>query len=859
MAISDKVVITGTAGGEAGLTNVGTNANNTWPTSGNPTYATTGLLQQGTDGGGMSALNITTAANRGTLTPWSVSDPKPTLMTGPSFLRMPAAHVNAAFTLLSDAMSTALNSTAASAPGGGATAEEEFEGGYLFTCWFRIYTDPSAIQHTAEPTITPPHNPGVMAFHDVQTSGGSSFGQFRGNFYNLAGFRPSVYVSNGNYTSQTEDVLPISGGGGSSLPLGHLNVNEWYPIQVWVKRATGAAATDGEIRWYCGGALVMRTTGITTWWATNAWRLQYFAGMLAGYTTARTGIQFDFGCPIKFQAVPEADLPTAIITNWQRNSELSLDLRRHWPVMCPVHPVKITTVTGTPTAPTFGRTLNISGVYPGMCELPLGGDANEEAMVEFPAVYDGTNATPFGDEGWTYISLDTVNPQGSRVAWRVRNAADNANLIECVFDDSGTGTFSINGTQVLSGRTRLPAHTRWQLVLALHQSGGQARVAIAEISTATFTVRALEWFDATTTYAGGAIGKPQASVRNVNAATGRIGACSVFASNSWVLGDSFSGDAMAVNTYAISGVNQGTKTFTVATMQSGSAKSRKPVPGDSIKVTGSTGNDGWYTVASASDTTIVVVEAIPSATANGSVDLTAPALASLANRLGQMIPCRDGASAIAPHYLRNHPLLTSPLRGFHGLFVLARSGQSLSQFITNVLPSCELSPPVKALMMCFDVNDTSNTTTPAAMIAQAKALAENKKLIADWIALRGGLLIHSAAFNGENVSGVMSGWSARFRRVTMAQSYQIFRDLVKADRKLDGHVVLLEPDSFLASGALRMTGDGLHPDNGSAQDYVTGMFLSYEALVTLPGFSSVGAILSTAGRRRGAIGSAIGT
>ena len=852
MTITSDILITGTAGGEAGMVNVGVNTNNTWPTSGNPTYATTGLLQQTGDGQG--AVNIPTAANRGTLTAWSVGDPKPSFATGPSFLRMPAAHTNIAFTLLTDAMATAINSTATD---GASQAEIDFENGRLFTCGLRIYTNPSTIQHTAEPTITPPHNPGVTYFHDVQTSVGGSFGQVRGNFYNLAGFRPSVLVSNGNYTSQTEDVLPISGGGGSSLPLGHLNVNEWVPFQVWVRRATGAAATDGEIRWYVGGALVMRTTGVTTWWATNSWRLQYFAGMLSGYL-ARTGVQIDFCCPMKLQVVPEADLPSAIITNWQRNTELSLDLRRHWPVMAPVHPVKITTVTGTPTAPSFGRVLNTGGVNPGMCELPLGGDANEEQMVEFPAVFDGTNASPFGDEGWTYVSLDTMNPQGSRVAWRVRNAADDANLIECVFDDSGTGSFSINGTEVLSGRTRLPAHTRWQPVIALHQNGGQARVALAEISTATFTVRALEWFNATTTYAGGAIGKPQASVRNVNAATGRVGACSVFASNSWVAGDSYSGDAMAVNTYAVSGVNQGTKTATVATMQSGSAKSRKPVPGDSVQWTGSTGNDGWYTVAAASDTTIQFVEAIPSATANGVINISAPALISTANRLMQTLPNRDAASAIAPHYLRNHPLLSSPLSRWHCLFNLARSGQSLAQLITSVLPSCDLSPPMKVLMMCFDVNDSSNTTTPAAMLAQAKALADNKKLFADWIAARGGLLIHAASFNGENAGAVLNGWAARFRRVTPGQTYEIFRDLVRADRALDGHVVLLDPSKFLASGILRMTGDGLHPDNSSAQDYVTGMFLAYEALMSLPGFSAVGAILSSSGRRRGAVGSAIG-
>ena len=845
----NKVLITGTAGGEAGMFNVGNSADNTWATSGNPTFATTGLKQQNGDDGGTSAINITVAANRGTLTPWSPSDPKPAGMTGPSFVRMPAAHTNIAFTLMSDAISTAMNSTATD---GASQAEQDFEAGYLFTAWLRLFCEPSTIQHTAEPTITPPHNPGEQAIHDVQTSAGGSFGQLRTDIRNLAGFRPAFTIANGNYVSQGQDVLPISGGGGSSLPLGHISANEWLPVQVWIRRATGPAANDGEIRWYVGGALVMRTTGVGVWYASNSWRMQYFAGLFAGYAAARTGVQLDFGCPLKLQVVSEADLPTAIISNWQRNTELKLDLRRHWPVMAPVHPIKVTTVSGSPTAPTFGRVVNTGGVNPGVCELPLGGPANAEQMVEFPAVWDGVTANPFGEDGWVYISLDTCNPQGSRVAWRVRNAADSANLLECVLDDSGTGSFEVNGVQILSGRTRLPAHTRWQPVLALHQSSGEARVALAEISTPTFTVRSLEWFDAATTYVGGAIGKPQASVRNLNGATGRVGGCSVMAENSWVLGDSFSGDSMLVNSYAISGINQGTKTATVASMQSGSAKSRKPVPGDQVPITGSTGNNGWYTVVAASDTTIQFAEALPSATADGVVEISAPGLVSNANRLAQTIPSRDAASAIAPHYIRAHPLLTGPFRGFHCLFNLARSGQSLSQLITTVLPGCAKSPPMKALAMCFDVNDTTNTTTRSAMFAQAAALAANKKLLADWIAARGGLLIHAASYNGENGAGILGGWAAQWRRVTMAQTYEIFRNLVLNDRTLDGHVVLVDPSKYLAAGSLRMSGDTLHPDNSSALEFVTGIFLGYEALSLLPGFYPDGSMVVPA--RNGGFG-----
>jgi len=65
----------------------------------------------------------------------------------------------------------------------------------------------------------------------------------------------------------------------------------------------------------------------------------------------------------------------------------------------------------------------------------------------------------------------------------------------------------------------------------------------------------------------------------------------------------------------ITGVNQGTKTFTVAGDQTAAFP-----PGSPLGIAGSTGNDGAYTVVSATfaaATDIVTVEAIPDGTADG--------------------------------------------------------------------------------------------------------------------------------------------------------------------------------------------------------------------------------------------------
>lgn len=70
--------------------------------------------------------------------------------------------------------------------------------------------------------------------------------------------------------------------------------------------------------------------------------------------------------------------------------------------------------------------------------------------------------------------------------------------------------------------------------------------------------------------------------------------------------------------FAVTVVNQGTKTFTVAGDQT-----LRFLAAATIRVTGSTGNDGLYTIVSSTfsvdHTDIVVVQAIPSATADGSL------------------------------------------------------------------------------------------------------------------------------------------------------------------------------------------------------------------------------------------------
>jgi hypothetical protein len=851
MAISDKFIVTGITGGEGGLVNVGTGRNVTWPTTGNPSFANAGLYF--TTAEGASAVNITTAADRGVLKPWGVgfADAKPWWATGPGYLECPAAATGRRFSMISDTEANALNSELTDGAG---QAEIDFEGGLLFTVGFQIYTDPTLIQHTAEPTITPANAPGMQSMHEVVNGSGSALGQLRINPQNAGGFRPGCLIANGAYgPPHREDWLATNIIGG----YGHIPFNRWYPLQVWIRRATTNGGNNGEIRWYLGGTLVSRVTDVNVWVATNNWRLQHWASLLSGWTTARTGVQFRICAPLKIQAVPEADLPDALITNWKENQDLGIDLARHWPALAPVYPLTRTVVSGSPTAPVFGRELNIGGVRPGIAELPLAGPADAEQMIEFPPVWKGTaldNSSPFGRGGWTHISLNCFNPNGTRVAYRVRNAADDGNITEVVFDDSGTGTFTVNGVTVLSGRTALPARSNWQIVL--HIKPGDARVTLVRLTDPALSTGLGRTFSTTCTYVEGtAIGKPQVAARNIGALTARVSGVTVNRENRIVIGNSFTGAMSAGNTYAVSGVNQGTKTVTVATMEASAAvRSRKPEAGEVVEWTGNSGgNNGWYTVASSTNTTITFVESIPAATANGSIDLASPSIGCLANRLGQYIPNRYDSDAVAPPYQFMHPLHNSPLGKVHCLIALARSGERLSDFVANVLPQIANMPVPQIVGFCLDVNDTFNSTSVEAMVADTAGIVADMKTVRNWAIDRGGTVTFGAGINGQNTGVVMNGWAARFRRKAVQYGWMAFVADCLGDSRSEGNVQLLNPPALMDGGAITLAGDGLHPDSATATGYMEGAYIDSEAQRFESWISDDGTVIEIGGSGGGGV------
>ena len=88
--------------------------------------------------------------------------------------------------------------------------------------------------------------------------------------------------------------------------------------------------------------------------------------------------------------------------------------------------------------------------------------------------------------------------------------------------------------------------------------------------------------------------------------------------------------------HAITGVNTGNKTFSVATDITSLIAA-----GEKIRVAGSTGNDGFYTIVSATysepNTVITVVEAVPDATVDGTLHPFAMTIQNTSVNAGQTV------------------------------------------------------------------------------------------------------------------------------------------------------------------------------------------------------------------------------
>lgn len=860
-------VLTGNAAGEGGHSNVGTGTGVDWATASHPTYANTGLIFDGTEPpaalqSALLALAASTAA-RGTLKPWNSSvsaDAKPSIATGPSFVELDLGVSNQKVAFLAGSTATALNSTT---PDGGDAAAVDFEAGYGWECCFQLWFDESTFSPIA--TIKPAHvgnnNPGapltVVLCSGIATSG-TQFFQTRATVYNSGGFRPSAVLSQVAYNVSgtgnvgTPTTLAPKGGGNQLNPWGHFSLNEWVAFGQWMQRATDADDKNGKVRTLINGAVVSESPSADVW-MTTASRMERFFGLLNEYVSLDS-IKVRYAPPIRCMKVPDADLEEAFPLRWDLNVSRGNHLVRLFPAAFVGHPMTIETYSGSPTLPTLGRHPMAGGVFPGRMEFVVSAGSGDVSLSKTPDLWDGDpDFTIFGAHGWTHISLNSAAPNGGQITFEVLDENNGVQpLCSVTIDDTGTGAVIINGDTVLSGRTDVPANARWQPIISI--SPGRTVVTLHQMSLVSKTSKLLRTFEDTNVYeSGDGIGRAQVFMTGV-AGPRRLSHASVSVHREYdlVTGDSYT-DGTAAESYSISSIT-GANTINVPSMGS-----RAPAAGTTVTIAGNStpGNNGDWTVASSTATTIVVTGTLTNTGASGTVDLLSPDMTGTANRIGMYIPDRSDADGIPGGYNVVPFDVEHDLDGYHALISIARSGGRLSEDLANVLPQAPHIPYPNVMALCYDVNDCGAPSSESASITKAEEIAQDKLDLAKWAKARGGKTILSPSPNLYS-AGVAAGYSNRYYRRTPNRVWDQVKRLIQSS-DVASSVYLVDVLACVDSGSITLVSDGIHPDNASAPVYGLGYHQCLDVLDETAGFNLNGTLRRVGGRSRGAIGSAIGT
>jgi hypothetical protein len=389
MAITNHRIVTGVAGGESGILNVGTGADVTWPTTGNPSLAATGLYYTTAEGTG-GVINLTTASDRGTHYAWGAQgdgDSKPDWATGPGYIELPAAATNQRVMFLNE---TDLN----------AITSGQWTDGFDVTIGIQF-----AVSGTYNPGTVPQNNNTAISIMQPATDS-ATHAQVRVQSRNVEGFQPGVEFTFGAYTG----TYTITGGSSSSDPMVHIPYNQWVQLRVHWMRATDATSNNGTIRVWLGDQMICHHTGADAWFvaAVNMGRL---AGLLSGYSTAITGCKIRYCPPIKVRVVPEADLVPE--GSWSENTRQGRDLRRFYSCLV-AGPGSHWSFSGTATTPTTGTNYSVSGVNPLRRRFVIPGTASQTFLMEYNGfVWTGDAAdSPVGPDGrvwYRFTDLYTAN------------------------------------------------------------------------------------------------------------------------------------------------------------------------------------------------------------------------------------------------------------------------------------------------------------------------------------------------------------------------------------------------------------------------------------------------------------------
>ena len=534
MAVTNHRIVTGTAGGESGISNVGSGADLTWPTSGNPSLALTGLFY--TNAEGTSWTNLTTASDRGIHYAWGAQgdgDDKPEGATGPGYVEVipTAATPNSRVEFISQAIATSIGGTASN-----------LTDGFTVSFWFQW-----VINGTFTADTTPAHNVGtgggLVALLEDDHAATSFALQFVTR--NVGGMAPGVYAYPNSAYTGTETVASIVGGLNSIYPMASLGFNRWYEMTVRWVRASTSSANDGKVFLFVNGQLVATCTGADTWMSAST-RIGKLCALFYPYTTCPASIKFRYCGPIMVRTVPSADVASTIVPRWSANVSDDRDIVRHYPAAF-ANPSTDATLTGAPwnvsgtvgTLPTIGTHYGSGGTFMGRRRFVVAGTAAQTLALDLNwNIWDGdAEDSIIGPNGWTHLSFNDIYAAADgTVQWIIKDAS--GSIIHYFEIDEVANTFSIDGVVVQSG---LASAHRWQVVVSM--KAGQSVFILHDLTLDTKSAAMVRSYSKSNVWEADGLGQPHCNVTYGASESIEIGGLSVYRRNRFIEPDSFTSSA----------------------------------------------------------------------------------------------------------------------------------------------------------------------------------------------------------------------------------------------------------------------------------------------------------------------------
>lgn len=507
-------------------TGTGTGANVTWPTSGNSSYAVSGLYYTTAEGTG--ACNMTTASDRGTFYAWGAQgdgDSQPAWATGPSYIEIPASTVaaNGGSELLELMKQTDISSLTGA----------QMEAGIDVTFGIQF-----AVSGTYAAGTVPQNNNTAIPF-SIGDNTAQSY-SMRLQSRNVAGFRPGIMLThNGAYTG-THNMASCVNGSLSTDPMVFLSYNKWYLYRVRWERSTSGVANDGSVRVWINGQMVYWLSGADAYY-NNILNLCNVISIGGGYTTAITGCKIRYCPPIKVRSVPDADCVPE--WDWTGNTTDDRDLRRWYPAnYCDVSgssPVSCGapwTMTGGATLVTLGTTYASGGVNPGRSRFVIAGTAGNGFTLTSPSIWSagGSTDSPKGADGWVHYSFtDLYCPSsGGNIVCTIKDGA--GNTIHYFTIDVDAATFAVDG---VTKQSSLAATTRWQVIVSLYP--GQTIFWLHDLTATTKSATTIRKYSVTNTWAGTSLGTTTIAGTYTGSVSMNVGSLGVFARLRFIECDSY--------------------------------------------------------------------------------------------------------------------------------------------------------------------------------------------------------------------------------------------------------------------------------------------------------------------------------